>query len=144
VIKLVLDLNNESEYSLLKLTRQQFKELKLKDYLELIEYVDIEKKSNKIFIRCKSADIVKTLMANATFLSEFKNKTILSGKEEEEYLERIFSGRNKYQTKREKKQEASSNTNASIATEPEIRKEKINAKEPEPVRAKHITFDDND
>jgi hypothetical protein len=140
IIRVTLDLNDENDFNLLKLTRQQFKDTKLsKDHLEHIAYVDIEKKSNKIYIRCKSADSAKAIIKNSSFLTDLPNKIILTGKEEEEYLNRIKYGRDKYQIKKDKKQ---TGEKVIAQVEKPVSKQ-VKMLEDKKTSSKHIKFDDD-
>lgn len=103
ILKITLNLNNENEFEMTKLTRQQFKEKYLKEFNDQIAYVDIEKNSNKILIRCKTPEAAQSLVSNQIFFQDCK-KNILSGDEETDYFEKIYSNRNKKQEKKENKQ----------------------------------------
>jgi hypothetical protein len=102
IIKLVLDSNNDEHFKLLKMTRQQFKEAMLKDHLDSIAYVDVEKTSNRVLVRCKSAEMAQKLLADEKFLAGFQ-RTLLDGKQEEEYFDKIEASRNKKMEKKERK-----------------------------------------
>ena len=104
IIKIKLDLSSKLTTEVLKLTRQQFKDQKIKDFLDEVVYVDLQKNSDKILIRCKSPESVKTLLANSDFLADFTDKTLLAGDEEMEYFKKIFGDRNKKFEKKEKKE----------------------------------------
>ena len=146
IIRVTLDLNNENDFNLLKLTRQQFKDKKLsKQHLEHIAYVDIEKKSNKIYIRCKSADSAKTIMKTSDFLVDLPNKKILTDKEEEEYLNRIMYGRNKYKVKKDKKQTNEKEKEiAQICNQNESSKKQVQKVDDKKILSKHIVFEEDD
>ncbi len=143
IIRVTLDLNNENDFNLVKLTRQQFKDTKLsKDHLEHIVYVDIEKKSNKIYIRCKSSDTAKILMNSSDFLADLPNKIILMGHDEQEYLNRIMYGRNKYKIKKDKKLTAEK---CNMQVEAQASKQHLQKIDDKSTPSKHIKFeDDND
>jgi hypothetical protein len=102
ILKIILDSNNEEHFKLMKMTRQQFKESQIKDYLDAVAYVDLEKNSNKIFIRCKSSEHARQLLVDDKFLCGFE-KSFLSDEQEDEYFEKINSNRNKKMEKKEKK-----------------------------------------
>ena len=109
IIKIKLDLSSKLTTDVLKLTRQQFKDQKMKDFLDDVVYVDLQKNSDKILIRCKSPDSAKSLLANPDYLPEFKDKTLLTGDEEDEYFRKIFQDRNKKFEKKEKKEKKAKN-----------------------------------
>lgn len=102
IIKLALNATNDEHFKLLKMTRQQFKDAMLKDCLDSIAYVDVEKNSNRVLIRCKSADRALELVRDEKFMCGFE-KSRLDGKEEDEYLEKIEASRSKKMEKKVKK-----------------------------------------
>ncbi len=103
IIKLLIDFNNPVECDLLKLTRQQFKEKFLKKFLNEIAYVDLEKNSNHIYLRCKSPELAKSLLIDPDFLTQFK-KELLTNEEEIDYFKKIYQNRNKKMEKKDKKE----------------------------------------
>ena len=102
IIKLIVDLSSQKERDVFKLTRQQFKEKYLKAFIEEIVYVDLEKNSTHIYLRCKSADTAKSLLGKSDFLDQFK-KEPLNHEEEMEYNRKIYQNRNKKLEKKDKK-----------------------------------------
>ena len=106
ILKILLNLNDEKTHTLMKMTRQQFKETQIKEYLEFVSYVDLEKSSNKIFIRCKSSEFAQQLLTDENFLAAFE-KSVLNGEQEDEYFEKINSFRNKKLEKKDKKKNKS-------------------------------------
>lgn len=102
IVKIALDANNDEHFKLLKMTRQQFKETMLKEYLEHVAYVDVEKSLNRVLVRCKTAEAAKSLVEHAELLVGF-SKSLLEGEQEDEYFGKIDSSRNKKAEKKEKK-----------------------------------------
>ncbi len=93
----------ENNFEVMKLTRQQFKNKYIaEEFFDRVVYVDIQKNSNMIFIRCKSNETALELIKENNFLSEF-NKSLLNGSDEIDYFEKIFSNRQKKNEKKEKK-----------------------------------------
>ena len=93
----------ENSFEVMKLTRQQFKNKYIaEEFFDRVVYVDIQKNSNMIFIRCKSNETALELIKENNFLSEF-NKSLLNGSDEIDYFEKIFSNRQKKNEKKEKK-----------------------------------------
>ena len=94
---------DEKTYDLFKLTRQQFKNEKLKEFDEQIAYVDINKNLNRIFVRCKNKVAAEDLKSKEEYLNDF-NKDLLAGSEEYEYVSKISSNRDKKHEKKAKKE----------------------------------------
>jgi hypothetical protein len=93
----------ENSFEVMKLTRQQFKNKYIEEeFLDRVVYVDIQKNSNMIFIRCKSSEATLELIKEKKFLNEF-NKSLLNGNDEIDYFEKIFSNRHKKNEKKDKK-----------------------------------------
>ena len=84
IIKIQLNLNNEKDYKLFNMGRKQFKEEYLTGFDNQIAYIDMEKNSNKILIRCNSNEAAKFLLENKSFLDGY-SKNLLSGEEEDNY-----------------------------------------------------------
>lgn len=102
ILRLNLDSNIDEHFKLLKMTRQQFKDAMLKDYLDLVAYVDVEKTCNRILIRFKTAQSAQKLISDPGFMSGFQ-KSLLEGEQEDEYFEKINASRSKKLEKKEKK-----------------------------------------
>lgn len=103
IIKLSLKSIDDKDYDVFKLSRQQFKDKKIsEEFSTHIAYVDIQKHSNRIYIRCKSKESALIIFNSNSFLNEFQ-KSILDGVEEIEYFEKIYSNRNKKLEKKDKK-----------------------------------------
>jgi hypothetical protein len=104
VPKNILD-NAELFESMFKLSQQRFRDEFLKSVNDDIAYVEMDKNTYKIFIRCKNNANTKAILDNIQNLNVSKafNMNILEGSEEVEYLNRIDSNRNKLQLKKEKK-----------------------------------------
>jgi hypothetical protein len=102
IIKLLIDFGKSSECDLFKLTRQQFKDKFLKKFLDEVVYVDLEKNSSHIYLRCKSPEVTKSLLNNSEFLTQFR-KELLVNEEEMEYFKKIYQNRNKKMEKKDKK-----------------------------------------
>ena len=98
----MIDFGNSSECDLFKLTRQQFKDRYLKTFLDEVVYVDLEKNSSHIYLRCKSPQATKSLLSNSEFLTQFR-KELLVNEEEMEYFKKIYQNRNKKMEKKDKK-----------------------------------------
>lgn len=98
----MLDANNDEHFKLLKMTRQQFKDAMLKDYMNMIAYVDVEKNSSRVLIRCKCAESARKMLDDEKFLASFE-KSLLEGEQEDDYFEKIDASRSKKQGKKEKK-----------------------------------------
>jgi len=100
IIRLSLVSNDDKDFEIFKLSRQQFKNKYIpEDLFDHIAYVDIQKNSNRIYIRCKSNESALFLLSVENFLKQFK-KNLLEGAEETEYFEKIYSNRNKKQEKK--------------------------------------------
>lgn len=84
--------------------RKQFKEDHLKGFDEQIAYIDMEKNSNKILIRCDSSESAKLLLEDKLFLDGY-SKCLLFGEEEDKYFDKIYSNRNKKQEKKDRKEQ---------------------------------------
>ena len=148
IVKVHVDLNNEEEYKLFKLSRQQFKDQKLKGLEDHVVYVDLDKGSCKIFVRCKSQESAQAVLHSSEFLTTM-SKELLSVQEEDAYFERIFANRNKKLEKKDKKQTPHA---VGIKEPAEVVVSKIAKKaatdsalhEPPAKRASHIKFDDDD
>ena len=102
IIKIPLDPSNKAEGDLLKMNRQEFKQNILKDFIDNVAYVDVEKNTCRILIRCKSPEAAFGLIQNAEFLPALK-KSLLGGQEENIYFEKISSNRQKKMDKKETK-----------------------------------------
>ena len=95
---------DDKAYDLFKLSRQQFKNEKLKDFYEQVAYVDIDKNLNRVFVRCKNKEAAEGLLKLTTEnLNEF-NKNLLIGAEEYDYVNKISLNRDKKQEKKVKKE----------------------------------------
>ncbi len=94
---------DETTYELFKLSRQQFKNEKLKEFSEQIAYVDIDKNLNRIFVRCKDKVAAEDLKSKTEYLNDF-NMDLLVGSEEYEYVSKIASNRDKKHEKKAKKE----------------------------------------
>lgn len=104
IIKLTpKDLSDDKTFKLFKLTRQQFKNEKLNSHLNDISYVDIDKNTNKIYVRCKNKELANNLFGGIDQLLDGFNAHILGDKEESEYIRKISNNRDKKQSKVEKK-----------------------------------------
>ena len=100
IIRLSLVTNDEKDFEIFKLSRQQFKNKHISEELfNHIAYVDIQKNSSRIYIRCKSNESAMFLLYSENFLKQFR-KNLLEGAEETEYFEKIYSNRNKKQEKK--------------------------------------------
>lgn len=100
IIRLSLVSNDDKDFEIFKLSRQQFKNKYIpEDLFDHIAYVDIQKNSNRIYIRCRSYESALFLLSVENFLKQFK-KNLLEGAEETEYFEKIYSNRNKKQEKK--------------------------------------------
>ena len=103
IIKVTLDSSKSADAELLKLSRQDFREKMLKIFEEQVAYVDVEKLSSRVLIRCKSTEAAQALVQDAEFIAG-SEKSLLSGREEDEYFEKIASNRKKKLDKKEKKE----------------------------------------
>lgn len=151
ILKVDVDINNEAEYALFKLTRQQFKDKFVvpAQLTDQIVYVDLDKASNRIYLRCKTKECADFVLDSAKdFLAQMR-KSRLSVNEEDEYFGKIFKNRNKKLAKKEKKQEieSSSSTSTTAATvasnKQEEEKKPIIKNNNEPLKSKHIKFEDD-
>lgn len=102
IVKIALDANNDEHFKLLKMTRQQFKDAMLKDYVEHVAYVDVEKTLNRVLVRCKSPEAAKSLLNHENILTGF-TKSLLEGDDEDMYFGKIDASRTKKCDKKEKK-----------------------------------------
>lgn len=102
IVKVTMDATNDEHFKLLKMTRQQFKEAILKDFLDHVAYVDVEKTLNRVLIRCRTPESAKNLLAHDSILVGF-SKSLLEGQQEDEYFEKIDANRTKKHDKKEKK-----------------------------------------
>jgi len=73
--------------------------------LDGIAYVDVEKNYNKVLIRCKTSECATELIKKPGLLEKF-DKSLLTGVEEIEYFEKIYSNREKKMNKKEKKKDS--------------------------------------
>lgn len=150
IIKVQLDADKNAD--MFKLTRQKFKDSHLSEISSQIAYVDLDKHTGRVYIRCNTSEIAKELIANKSqsFLAEF-DKSLLAGKEEEFYLEKIAALRDRKQEKKERKQ----TPKAAKPPPVEVKQSDHNqlTKESEPTSAaqsatksssKHIVFDNDD
>ncbi len=120
ILKLTLNLNDATnDFEVFKLSKQQIKSKFLneeneeaKEISKKIAYFEVQKNYNRIMIRCISNEAAKSLLAEKNFFPKF-NKVLLDGNEELEYLEKIFSNREKKQFKKEKK-EKKKHTNVTL------------------------------
>lgn len=103
ILKIQLNLNEPIDYEVYSMSRKQFKDKYLSCFNDKIAYIDMEKNSNKILIRCNSNQLANELLNDNTFLENF-SKSLLQGEEENSYLEKIVSNRNKKQEKKERKE----------------------------------------
>lgn len=117
VIKATLSPTDSEFDAVFKLTRSAFKNKYLTDDLDHVAYVDVEKNSSKVLIRCKSSQEARELMTKKGFLEKF-SKSLLVGSEEIEYFDKIYSNREKKLNKKEKKKE---NKMIKEALEPRIK-----------------------
>ena len=148
IVKVLVDLNNDEEFKLFKLSRQQFRDQKLKGLEEHVVYVDLDKASCKIFVRCKSKEAAEAVLHSTEFLTTM-NKQLLSVDEEDTYFERIFANRSKKLDKKDKKQ---AQPQVGVTKVPEavvpkpVKKAATEpaAHEPPAKKASHIKFDDDD
>lgn len=134
------------------MSRQQLKENVIKQqFLDSIAYVDIEKNSNLIHIRCKTAQTAQELVQNEQFLPDF-DKRLLENDEESLYLAKIDSSRNKKQEKKDRKtnkqNKPATRETQNFKKNPPKKVEnasKLTTKSPTktiPNNKKHITFDE--
>jgi len=105
VIKLTLSPDDADFDSTFKLSRQAFKNKYLKNDLDGVAYVDVEKNCNKVLIRCKSSDSARELMNKSDVLEKF-HKSLLGGIEEIEYFEKIYSNREKKLNKKDRRKDS--------------------------------------
>ncbi|CAF0710768.1 unnamed protein product [Brachionus calyciflorus] len=141
IIKIQLNLNNEKDYELFSMGRKQFKDKHLNGFDEQIAYVDMEKNSNKILIRCKSNDFAKSLLDNESFLTGFQ-KSLLKGEEENSYFEKISSNRNKKQEKKERKE--MQKPFKQVEQKTKEKQPEIQSLRDEKSESKHIKFESNE
>lgn len=104
IIKIQLNLNDSKDYEIFSMGRKQFKDKYLASYEDKIAYIDMEKNSNKILIRCKSSQYAKEILMD---LENF-SKSLLEGEEENKYFEKIISNRDKKIGKKERKEKLKS------------------------------------
>ncbi len=157
IIRVEVQAKEEKSIEVFKMSRQQFKEKYLKDFLEKVAYVDLDKHTNRIFIRCSSAEAAQSMMANKdSFLCEYE-KILLNSSEEDEYFEKIANMRTKKQEKKERKQNKSAENPTKPAQAP-IKKPIAKPADTSSIRdvkkptisnqkndtSKHIKFDDDD
>ncbi len=102
ILKISVDINDQTQLDFLNMTRQQFKQRFSNEIQEKIAYVDLDKSLNKIFLRCKSVESANSLLEDSTFMSNHK-KELLHNDEERLYFQRISLNRNKKQQKLAKK-----------------------------------------
>lgn len=151
IIKVQLDADANAD--MFKLTRQKFKDSHLAEISSQIAYVDLDKHTGRVYIRCNSSEIAKELLAtkSQSFLAQFV-KSLLADKEEEFYLEKIAALRDRKQEKKERKQQ----THKAPPPAPPVVVEQLDynqiTKETKPSAAqsatksssKHIVFDNDD
>jgi hypothetical protein len=119
IIRVEVKAKEEKSFEVFKVSRQQFKEKYLKEFLDKVAYVDLDKHTNRIFIRCNSAEAAQSMLANKdAFLSEYEYKELLGSAEEGDYFEKIASQRTKKQDKKERKQKATPVEAAKPSQEP--------------------------
>ncbi len=96
-----------------KLSQQRFRDEYLKSLNDGIAYVDMDKNTYKIFIRCQAKDTTKSTIDSLSSLNlgQQFHMSVLEGREESEYLNRIELNRNKLQMKKEKKLRGKSKVN---------------------------------
>jgi hypothetical protein len=100
----------EGSSAVFKLSRQQFKDRHLATCgADQVAYVDLDKHSNRIYVRCSSPKAAATLMADTEFgkLLPVHHKTLLSSVVEEAYFAKIAEQRSRKQDKKERKQQKS-------------------------------------
>ncbi|RNA28703.1 la-related 7-like [Brachionus plicatilis] len=136
ILKIELNLNDPKDYEIFSMGRNRFREKYLSTHEDKIAYVDLEKNSNKILIRCKSNQFAQEILKDKTCLENF-SKTLLQGEEENTYFEKIVSNRNKKHEKKERKEKQKSDKKIT-----EI-KQNSNQVQVE-TKSKHVKFDDND
>ena len=105
IIKVDVNVEDEKSYeSVFKLSRNQFKEKYMnKEWAEKVVYVDLDKHSNRVFVRFSSAQAAADALAVETeFLARYR-KSLLDRGEEDDYFEKIASQRSKKLEKRERK-----------------------------------------
>jgi RNA recognition motif-containing protein len=97
IVKLLVDLtlnSKEEEEEAFKMTRQKFRDTFLVSFSDQVVYVDVQKSSGRIFLRCKSPQVARTLLDNSEFLPRFK-KSLLVNEEEMDYFKKIYQNRGK-------------------------------------------------
>ncbi len=105
LIKVLVKSSSSEALEIFKLSRQQFKEKYMKDYMEKIAYVDLDKHINRIVIRSNTPKDAQFLINNKnTYLNEYE-KGLMSQEEESAYFEKISQQRNKKQEKKVRKQQ---------------------------------------
>ncbi len=99
--------NNASELDIMfKLSQQKFRDEYLKSVNTDIAYVDLDKSTYKMYVRCKSSANTKQVfeqLQTLQNLNQLFQMNLLNGNEEIEYFNRIEQNRHKLQAKKEKK-----------------------------------------
>jgi len=128
-----------------KMNKTQFKSEYLANYTTKIAYIDLQSNTNRIYLRCESHELAKSLVFDAEILKDF-NKTLLAGTEEYEYIQKITKSRSKTKEKNlkslKKKDKIIRKASEFIEDNAEHKIEKSDVVMSEAPISKHVIFDE--